>query len=261
MGPLVRFALTFRCLDETLVGTLDAADGATGLLIVTGGRQTRTGPHRMMAMLAAALASEGWPIFRFDRRGVGDSSGTDPGFRQSAPDIAAAAAAFRSACPQIRQLWGLGLCDGASALALHHASAGLDGLILLNPWVIEAEAGSPPAAAIRAHYAKRLTTLEGWQKLLTRGFDPVAAVKGVLRLMKTPDQTLAGDVMASLAMLRGPTYILLSERDATAQAFLSVYRKSLPHSVETLDSASHTFAGATDQAWLKIRILNALRTG
>lgn len=260
MGPLMRSALTFACRDETLVGTLDAADGTSGLLIVTGGRQTRTGPHRMMAMLASALASEGFPVFRFDRRGVGDSSGTDPGFRHIAPDIAAAAAAFRGACPHIRQLGGLGLCDGASAIALHHVSAGLDGLILLNPWVIEAEPGSPPPAAIRAHYRSRLTTVAGWQKLLTRGINPVAAIKGALRLFEQPDRTLADDVMASLHTFQGPVHILLAERDATAQAFLSVYRPIPSHSVERLDSASHSFAGPADEAWLKARVLSALRS-
>lgn len=259
MGPLMRSALTFPCRDETLIGTLDPANGANGLLIVTGGRQTRAGPHRMMAMLASALAFEGLPVFRFDRRGVGDSSGADPGFRHSAPDIAAASAAFRGACPNIRQLWGLGLCDGASAITLHHASAGLDGLILLNPWVIEAEAGSPPPAAIRAHYRSRLTTLAGWRKLLTRGFNPVAAARGALRLFEKSDQTLANDVMASLAAFHGPVHILLTERDATAQAFLSAYRPIQSHSVEMLNSASHTFAAPADQAWLKARILAALR--
>lgn len=260
MGSLMRSALTFPCRDETLVGTLDAADGTSGLLIVTGGRQTRTGPHRMMAMLASALASKGLPIFRFDRRGVGDSSGAAPGFRHSAPDIAAASAAFRRSCPHIRQLWGLGLCDGASAIVLHHASASLDGLILLNPWVIEAEAGSPPPAAIRAHYRKRLTTLAGWQKLLTRGFNLLAAIKGMLRLFEKSDQTLADDVMTSLAAFHGPVRILLAKRDATAQAFLSAYRPMPSHSIETLDSASHTFAAPADQAWLKARILDALQS-
>lgn len=257
MGQGMRTALTFPCEDEALIGTLDRAPGVRGLLIVTGGRQTRIGPHRMMAMLAAELASEGVPVFRFDRRGVGDSSGTDTGFRDSGPDIAAAATAFRSACPQIRELWGLGLCDGASALALHHASAGLDGLILLNPWVIEAEAGSPPPAAIRAHYLRRVTTLAGLKKLLIRGFNIQKFFSGLYRLFQKDDKTLADSVGASLAAFPGTVRILLAERDATAQAFLDACR---PATVETLDSASHSFAGATDHAWLKTRVLEALRT-
>jgi exosortase A-associated hydrolase 1 len=260
----MRTALTFPCRGETLVGTIDLAAGTRGLLIVTGGRQTRIGPHRIMAQLAADLATKGWPAFRFDRRGVGDSSGTDSGFRESGPDIAAAATAFRDACPQVRELWGLGLCDGASALALHHASIGLDGLILLNPWVIETEAGSPPPAAIRAHYLESLTTLAGWRRILTKGFDIRKFISGLYLSFKKSDQTLAHEVEASLAGFSGPICILLAERDVTARAFLSACRlttaKPERMTVETLDSASHSFAGTRDQAWLRTKLLDALRT-
>ena len=68
-------------------GSLDGAGGATGLLLVTGGSQTRIGSHRMYERLAKALADNGYPCFRFDRRGVGDSDGEDPGFRGSGPDL------------------------------------------------------------------------------------------------------------------------------------------------------------------------------
>ena len=261
MGAGMRAGLTFPCADATLVGTLDPAANRRGLLIVTGGRQTRVGPHRMMARLAAELSAEGYPVFRFDRRGVGDSSGTDPGFRNSSPDIAAAATAFRNACPHIGELWGLGLCDGASAAALHHAAAGLDGLILLNPWVVEAEAGWPPPAAIRAQYLERLTTLEGWRKILTKGFNIRKVINGISRISKKQDQVLGDMVMSSLALFSGPVRILLAKRDATAQAFLSIYRQPSAGrmTVEMIDSASHGFAGNADRAWLKAKILDALR--
>ncbi len=59
---------------------------------------------------------------------------------------------------------GFGLCDGATALALFGRQAGLDGLILVNPWLVEAEAGEPPPAAIRAHYRRRLLSLRGLEE-------------------------------------------------------------------------------------------------
>jgi exosortase A-associated hydrolase 1 len=266
MDSNMRRALSFACHDQTLLGTLDEASGNMGILIVTGGRQTRIGPHRMMARLAAELADAGYSVFRFDRRGVGDSSGEDEGFRGSGPDIMAAIATFREACPSVRAIWGMGLCDGASALALHHPSLTLEGLILLNPWVVEAEAGAPPAAAIRAHYRERLLSLEGWRKLLTQGFSPGALLRGMKKAFQKEDQSLASDVMTSLAAFQGAVTLLLAERDATARAFLDQFRGAagaLLHEspnikMESLDSASHSFASADDHAWLLQRIRDAL---
>jgi len=266
MDSDVRKALNFPCLNQTLSGTVDQAGGGTGILLVTGGRQTRIGPHRMMARLAAELADAGYSVFRFDRRGVGDSDGDDPGFRGSEPDIGAAIAAFREACPDVCAIWGMGLCDGATALALHHQALGLEGLILLNPWVVEAQAGTPPAAAIRAHYRERLLTLEGWHKLLTRGFSPMGLLRGVAKILGKEDQSLADDVMKSLAGFQGTVTILLAERDATARAFLDQYRgtagaplRQCPNiTLSNLDSASHSFASPDDHDWLLRRILDAL---
>jgi exosortase A-associated hydrolase 1 len=221
----------------------------------------------MMATLAATLSAKGHPVFRFDRRGVGDSSGADPGFRDSAPDIASAVNTFRHACPHVEKLIGLGLCDGAAALALHARAVGLDALILLNPWVVEAEAGSPAPAAVRAHYRERLLTLAGWRKLLTRGFNPIAALRGLRSALSPSDQGLAHDVMTSLVEFPGPIRIVLAERDATARAFLGAYRspigallnRSPQVTLALRDSASHSFASAADRAWLGDQVLAALK--
>ncbi len=133
-----RRAIAFACGADTLVGTLDCgeAHGMTGLLIVSGGNEIRAGAFGGMAALAARLADQaGVPTFRFDRRGVGDSEGANAGWRGSADDIAAALAAFRAAMPGMRRVVGLGVCDAASALIVHHA--GFDGLVLINPWTID----------------------------------------------------------------------------------------------------------------------------
>jgi exosortase A-associated hydrolase 1 len=265
----MRTGLSFSCEGEQLCATLDAAPGDQGLLIVTGGRQTRIGPHGMMAKLASRIAADGVPVFRFDRRGVGDSGGVDPGFRGSRPDVMAAVASFRSHCPTVKRIWGLGLCDGASALALHGEQASLHGLILLNPWVIEAEADAPPPEAIRAYYRDRLTSIAGWRHLLTHGFNPAAAVRGARSALRSSDPGLAHDVMTSLAAFSGPSHILLAQSDATARAFLSVYDGTLGTAIRqagnvtlaTRDSASHSFASPADHHWMSAQIIAALRAG
>ncbi|RZM08134.1 MAG: hydrolase 1, exosortase A system-associated, partial [Sphingomonas sp.] len=93
----MRELITFACEGETLAATLDDAVGMTGLLIVSGGNEIRSGAHRGMATLAHRLAETGIPIFRYDRRGVGDATGDNGGFLTAEPDLIAAAAAFRAA--------------------------------------------------------------------------------------------------------------------------------------------------------------------
>ena len=76
----MRRLIVFPCAGERLTGTLDEAPGKTGLLIVSGGNEVRMGAHRGMASLAARLAASGVPVFRYDRRGIGDSTGSNGGF-------------------------------------------------------------------------------------------------------------------------------------------------------------------------------------
>jgi len=253
----MRSGLTFVCDGATLAATIDRASGTTGLLIVTGGRQTRIGPHRLMAELGRTLSASGIPVLRFDRRGVGDSEGTDPGWRGSRPDIAAATAAFRAACPQLERVWGLGLCDAATALAIHGPAVGLDGLILLNPWVVEAEAGSPPPAAVRAYYRDRLLSLDGWRRLLTRG----VSLKGLMKAASRTDQSLADDVKASLCATTIPRHALVAEQDATARAFLDLFPDNAVSGLHIArrNSASHSFAEPGDHAWLCDQLLTILK--
>ena len=97
-GARMRRLLTFACEGDDLAASLDEARGdrpGPG----HGGSQTRVGSHRMYERLGKALADKGFTCLRFDRRGVGDSAGEDPGFRGSGPDLAAAGTALRRRMP------------------------------------------------------------------------------------------------------------------------------------------------------------------
>jgi exosortase A-associated hydrolase 1 len=262
----MRRLLSFNCEGHALGGTLDDAPGVTGLLIVTGGSQTRIGSHRMFERLAAAVAAAGHPCFRFDRRGVGDSEGDDPGYRGSGDDLAAAAAAFRAACPQVRRIVGFGLCDGATALALFGRDAQVDSLLLANPWFVEAEAGAPPPAAIKRHYRDQLLSLSGWKRLLSGGVSYRKLARGLLRIgAPAAPNDLASDVAHALGDPQMPVRIVLAERDATAIAarevwnsagFRPVRDRSLPPAI--LPSDSHTFARPGDEEALRDAVLDAV---
>lgn len=257
---MTRRHFTFACEGAVLVGTLDEAPGAVGMLIVTGGNEIRSGAFSGQAQMAADLAAAGHPVFRFDRRGVGDSEGDNAGFRASAPDIAAALAAFRAACPQIRRVAGFGNCDAASALMLA-GGAGCDTLVLSNPWTFDAEdePAPPPPDAIRARYAERLKNPREWWRLVSGGVDLRKLARGLLAAARpAPAPTgLLEEMRTGLGGFAGPVRILLAGRDRTAQAFAAGWAANDPR-IRTRAGADHAFSASEDSAWLRTEILAAL---
>uniref|UniRef100_UPI0035CA6B41 hydrolase 1, exosortase A system-associated n=1 Tax=uncultured Sphingomonas sp. TaxID=158754 RepID=UPI0035CA6B41 len=258
----MRRVMTFACGGETVFATLDEAPGTTGLLIVSGGNEIRIGAHRGMAMLAQRLAQRGIPVFRFDRRGIGDSTGENLGFLSSAPDIACAAAVFRAETG-IARLVGFGNCDAATALALFGTAAGIDRLILANPWLIEETDDLPPAAAIRARYVEKLRDPREWLRLARGGVDLRKLASGLAKLSKsrlTVETSLAVDLLEALAGWKSRATILLARRDNTALAFAEAANTiDLEIPLHHCDTASHSFAQAGDAAWLEEQIVAALR--
>jgi exosortase A-associated hydrolase 1 len=259
----MRRLIAFPCGEATLAGSLDEAAGTTGLLLVIGGSQTRTGSHRMYERLARGLAEKGYACFRFDRRGVGDSESEDPGFRGSGPDLKAAADAFRREVPALRRMIGFGLCDGASALALYGDEAGLDGMILANPWLVEAEEGAPAPAAVRAHYRRRLLTWEGWKRLLTGAVNFRKLWAGLRGLFSRRNpESLSNDVARALLRHRLPAEVILCTGDNTAIAADAEIRawpwEGLIRATQLIDSDSHTFARPGDDAMLLTMVETAL---
>lgn len=250
----MRTLTTFRCGDDMLGGTYDHGDRTTGMLMVSGGSELRSGTHSGMARLAAAVAERGFPVFRFDRRGVGDSEGIDPGFADSGPDIAAAVAAMKTLRPDLRRLVGFGLCDGATALVFHQHAMGLDAIALANPWVVEAEAGVPPPAAIAHRYRTQLLSLAGWRRVLTGGIDYRKAFRGLRRLCAGSDDRLAARFATAIERGGRRVAIILAASDATALAFQREWRGSLfararacpAITVVSVDSSSHSFANGDD---------------
>jgi exosortase A-associated hydrolase 1 len=266
----MRRLTTFTCETSTLFATIDDAPGDCGLLIVSGGNEVRIGAHRGMAKLARDVALAGFPVFRFDRRGIGDSEGENGSFETSGPDISTAIAAFRSECPSIKHLVCFGNCDAATALVLSEITA--KHLVLANPWVIEPTDELPPPAAIRARYLQRIQDPKAWARLFSGAIDFRKAISGLMRVASPQaPSSLAADfaAMLSLTMLTcsDRATVLLASHDATALAFSAEWKGKdfaefrNPDSNVTLiryDSVSHSFAGDTDYALLKSTILRAL---
>ena len=262
----MRRILSFDCDGSQLAATLDEAAGDTGLLIVSGGNEIRIGAHRGMARLAADIATAGYPVFRFDRRGIGESEEENGGFTTSAPDIAAALTAFKNACPAMTRTIAFGNCDAATALLLHHTS-GIDTHVLANVWVVEPDGDLPSTAAIRARYRERLKDPRSWVGLFTGAINLRKLAGGLLRIATPqPPALLVQSVAAALNAAEAPIIILLAARDGTAIAFADAWngplfataRARTNIGVKMIDSASHSFANESDYAALYETIIDVL---
>ena len=269
----MRRHFTFACAGETLAATLDEADGSTGLLIVSGGNEIRSGAHAGMAALAAAVAAAGHPVMRYDRRGIGDSTGENAGFESSADDFAAAVQTMRARVPSLTRLVAFGNCDAASALALFGPAAGVDGLVLANMWTLETESDETEAAAtmtagaIRSRYLAKLKDPRELWRLASGGVNIGKLARGLRQAtVKAEVIGLVARLGQALADMPLPTKLLVAEHDRTALWFLEHWdsdhftpaRANRNLTMARLDSGSHSFASADDKAWLRARILETL---
>jgi exosortase A-associated hydrolase 1 len=229
--------MQFDCDGERLLGVLcrasDAAlDTRTAVLVVVGGPQYRAGSHRQFVLLARTLAAHGHAVLRFDRRGMGDSSGALRSFEDMSEDVEAALRALRTRLPQLRRIVLFGLCDGAAAALLclqAGNAAGVDGLCLANPWARSDH--TLALAHVKHYYSRRLFDIEFWRKLF-RGQIGIARVRelGValrrtlfspVGLGGTADRPPFQHAMAmAWRRFKGPILLVLSDEDLTAKEFL-----------------------------------------
>jgi uncharacterized protein len=267
-------ALVFPCEGESLFGILSCPDpsmvsGITGVVVIVGGPQYRAGSHRQFVLLARALAAAGFPVLRFDYRGMGDSTGALRDFNDVQPDIGAAVAALQQHAPQVRRVVLWGLCDGASAALLYWQATRdtrLAGLCLLNPWVRSTE--SLARTHVKHYYAQRLKERAFWVKLFS-GKVALGAVAGLARNIRL---AFAGSGGASTAAAQksyqdrmalawhgfgGRMLLLLSGDDYTAKEFVeyvganAAWADAWKHAQlerHELAGADHTFSNAASRA-------------
>lgn len=228
--------------------------------MVTGGNEIRSGAFSGHAELAESVARAGFPVFRFDRRGIGDSDGENRGFRNSQKDISAALEAFRAMAPNVTRVVGFGNCDAASALMLAEGG-GCDGLVLSNPWTIEdASDDTPPPEAVRARYIEKLRQPSEILRLLKGGVNLRKLFKGLKQAgkAKAAPTSLAQEMRQGLAGYRGRVSILLATSDRTGQAFESQWNKN-DERIVRCEGATHSYVEPHARDWLMQQLLEALR--
>ena len=267
-------ALIFPVAGERLLGIVSQPECPfdCGVLVVVGGPQYRVGSHRQFLLLSRRLAADGYPVMRFDFRGMGDSGGALRSFEAVTEDVGAGTNAFLGACPTVKRIVLWGLCDAASA-ALLYSQASRDsriaGLVLLNPWV-RSEA-SLAQTHIKHYYRQRLMQRAFWLKLLSGKMQVIKSIHGLLSnamlargkgLQTERESRSFQDLMAEgLSQFHGEVLLILSGEDFTAKEFLE-YVASDPAWLGLLNSkklkrvdvsdADHTFSSES----LRSRIEN-----
>jgi len=265
----VELPILFSCGSESLMGILSKSESAgdVGILIVVGGPQYRVGSHRQFVLLARSLAAAGYSVFRFDYRGMGDSTGDLRPFEDVNDDIVAAIDAFQDACPEVERIVLWGLCDAASASLLYWDATQdkrMAGMVLLNPWM-RSEA-SLAKTHIKHYYGQRLLQAEFWKKLLTFRLGIGQSLRGLvgswLRAHAHQETSAGSSASFQQKMIRGlqafPGYtlLILSGDDYTAKEFLEYCQADMRAMqvlsgvrVERLDmqEADHTFSSPAQQ--------------
>jgi exosortase A-associated hydrolase 1 len=258
--------LLFEHAHSQLVGIMHHAPGATtdiGVLIVVGGPQYRVGSHRQFVLLARHLAATGYPVLRFDYRGMVDNAGEARDFEAIGEDIGCAVDALCKADGNIKRVVLWGLCDAASANAFYAlADPRIVGQIALNPWVKTAEGEA--RVFIKHYYLQRLMAPALWRKILRFEFDAAASLRDfVSKLRHSRD---ASSVMARVDNLSlpqrvreaqmgftGSTLLILSGNDLTAREYEDrvnatpawrSWTQASPVSLRRLEAADHTFSRA-----------------
>jgi len=262
-------AHTFTCGGHALVGILHQPDQGQPqprgiVFVVGGGPQYRSGGHRQLTLWSRTLCTEGFPVFRFDYRGMGDAHGAFVGFEGIDDDIRAALDCFTALAPEVKEVVLWGECDAASAILFYaHRDARVKGVVLLNPWA-RTQAGNA-RAYLRFYYLQRLLQPSFWKKVKSLRFNPWASARAAWRLFRLSggasrsvarsEGPLPERLLQGLTRFDGPVMLVLSGRDLIAREFevmvrddaawqaqfqrKPVTRRDLPEGDHTFSSAAH----------------------
>lgn len=244
-------AIRFECQGVPLIGILHPArqPGAKRavLMVVGGGPQYRAGGHRQLVLWARRLADEGFPVLRFDYRGMGDSHGKFLGFEHADEDIRAGVDQLLKEAPSVEDVILWGECDAASAILFYaYRDARVKGLTLLNPWA-RTEAGQAKTV-LRHYYFDRLRQVSFWRKVFSFQLDFAGSIRSALSLISAAKGTqgsyepqaesptapllrtasLPDKLYTGFNRFKGPVMLVISGRDLIAREFEDLIRNSPP---------------------------------
>ena len=273
--------IKFKCDADELIGILSCPATprypSRAVIISVGGPQYRVGSHRQFVSIARMLSKEGFFVFRFDYRGMGDSSGTPISFEHAEKDIGAAVNLVCHRVKGVQDIFLWGLCDAASANLFYALTdKRITGLVLLNPWC-RTEVGEA-ATDLKYYYTRRIFQKEFWLKFLQNKVDFATSLKEFLSKLliisfrerwsaatetENPN-TLPERMQKGFLKFSGRILLILSGNDMVAKEFWDCvkasreWNKKINSSAVTLirlDAADHTFS---KQKWKEeVEVLTA----
>jgi len=211
---------------------------------------------------------------------MGDSTGEPQSFETVDADIAAALAAFKTHCPQVKRVVLWGLCDAATAAVLYWQRTQdpfVAGLCLVNPW-LRTEA-SLARARVRHYYVERFFDPAFWRKLLSGGVGlrtSIGEYLGQRRIARRAIQTGSADFITQtiegLRSFPGALLVVLSGRDLVAREFMDTIAAAQTHAKspalftaphhkrQDIPDADHTFSQSASREAMEAAVLAWLKT-
>ena len=242
------YPVTFPCAGAELSGVVHRGDEGAQLgmvIVVAGGPQFRVGAHRQFVSLARLVAAKGYPVLRFDLRGMGDSSGEHLGYLDSESDIRAAIDQLMHLHPSMQEVALFGECNSASGI-LFYASGDtrVRRIALVNPWV--RTPGVQAEAILKHYYLDRLRSREFWRSVWSGKFKFRASAASFIQVVtkflqgRKASRAAAVDIgqgnfdhlplpsrtAEGLRRFRGAVLLLMSGNDLIAREFDEVTRTS-----------------------------------
>lgn len=268
-------ALAFDCQEATLIGIVHKPEqpAKRGVLaIVAGGPQYRAGCCRQLVYMARDLSKHGIPVMRFDYRGMGDGDGDFRGFQDVEDDLAKALEVFANTIPGLEEVVLWGGCDAASAILINAWRYPMvTSIIIANPF---AHSEETRAAVERQYYLKRLRDKAFWAKVLKFKFNPLSAIRSLVKGLK-PKKTLpqlssrekpaqaqtpfTARMLDGLKRYKGRILLLMSGQSLTSQEFDALVARS-PDWRKAIQAASleRVVIPEADQAFSTIEAREAM---
>jgi dienelactone hydrolase len=227
----------------------------TAIILIHGWGTCRIGPQRFYVHFAEQLASEGYPVFRFDLPGRGESEGDD--LKISIDDMVQSVkdciSYIKEHYSSVERIGLCGICSGGNTAILASLREKTDFLILWSTFSFRPD--KPAAVKVRrtGHllkvYFRKLFSASTWKKLFSGMVNFKLIFKTVFGHHGAQPDTLKDskvNVMAEWKEYKSPVLFVYGKKDPEAAEAEKEYREyceanGMNASFEGIRDASHNF--------------------